>query len=191
MTAYTDFDEIPRLRYGLIMADFPWHFKNWSAKGEVKNATAHYRCDSVDSFKELPVSHLAAQDCLLWMWATNPMLPQAVTLMSDLGFTFKTAGHWSKKTKHGKQAFGTGYILRAAGEPFLIGTIGKPKTARNVRSVIEGRVREHSRKPEEAFAAAEALMPEVPRIELFSRSERPHWDVWGDEVGKFEHEGAV
>jgi len=52
--------------------------------------------------------------------------------------------------------------------------------------VIEGPRREHSRKPDEAFAAAEALMPSVRRVELFSRQHRPGWDAWGNEAGKFE-----
>ena len=55
---------------------------------------------------------MAAPDCLLWLWATNPMLPQAIAVMEAWGFTFKTAGHWSKRNSAtGKLAFGTGYIL--------------------------------------------------------------------------------
>ena len=50
--------------------------------------------------------------------------------------------------------------------------LGKPKTARNVRSVIEGTIREHSRKPDEAFEAAERLCGDLNRIELFSRQKR-------------------
>jgi len=165
------------------MADPPWSFDNWSTAGEAKNAKAQYDCTPLDWIKELRVADLAAPDCLLWLWATNPMLPQAIEVMVAWGFTFKTAGHWSKKTVNGKQAFGTGYVLRCAGEPFLIGTIGQPKCARNVRSVIEGPVREHSRKPDEAFAAAEALIPNARRIELFSRELRAGWDVMGDQIG--------
>lgn len=178
----------PHGGFDLIMADPPWRFDNWSEAGEEKNATAHYDCTPLDWIKSLPVSTLAADDCLLWLWATNPMLPQAIEVMQSWGFTFKTAGHWSKKTANGKQAFGTGYVLRCAGEPFLIGTRGKPKTTRSTRSVIEGPIREHSRKPDEAFAAAEALMPEARRIELFSRQERKGWAVWGNQVDKFESE---
>lgn len=143
-------------RYSLIMADPPWDFKNWSAKGNGKSAKAHYHCTPLDWIKSLPVRDMAADDCFLWLWATNPMLPHALEVMAAWGFTFKTAGHWSKKTKTGKQPMGTGYILRCSGEPFLIGTIGHPKVAvRNVRSVIEGIAREHSRKPTEAYIEAE------------------------------------
>lgn len=183
MTAFARIEDVPLFRYGLIMADPPWSFDNWSVAGETKNAKAQYDCTPLDWIKGLEVANLAAPDCVLWLWATNPMLPQAFEVMASWGFTFKTAGHWSKKTKNGKQAFGTGYILRSSGEPFLIGTIGKPKCARNVRSVIEGPVREHSRKPDEAFAAAEALTLNARRIELFSRQERAGWDVMGDQVG--------
>lgn len=186
MASYANIEDAPMFQYGMIMADPPWLFRNWSAAGEGKNATSHYTCTPLEWIKSLRVSDLAERDCVLWLWATNPMLPQALEVMAAWGFTFKTAGHWSKKTRHGKQAFGTGYILRSAGEPFLIGTIGKPKCTRGVRSVIEAKVREHSRKPEEAFAAAEALRPDVRRIELFSRQERAGWDVMGNETGMFD-----
>lgn len=185
MGAYTQLEQIPLFRYGLIMADPPWQFDNWSEAGEEKNAATQYSCMDLEAIKKMPVGHLAARDCVLWLWATNPLLDKAFEVMSAWGFQFKTAGHWSKKTSKGNQAFGTGYILRCAGEPFLIGTTGDPKTAKNVRSVIEGPVREHSRKPEEAFAAAENLCGDVQRLELFSRQERTGWDVFGNEVDKF------
>lgn len=169
--------------FGLIMADPPWRFDAWSEAGEGKNATAHYGCEPLDWIKALPMDALAAENCLLWLWGTNPMLPQAIEVMSAWGFEFKTAGHWSKKTKHGKQAFGTGYILRCAGEPFLIGTRGKVSpAARNVRSVIEAPIGRHSEKPDATFAACEALVPDMPRIEVFSRKRRAGWSAWGNEV---------
>lgn len=173
--------------FGLIMADPPWSFTHRSARGTTtKSAGGQYDCMDLAEIARLPVAPLAAPDCLLWLWATNPMLPQALTLLEAWGFTYKTAGHWAKTTRHGRQAFGTGYILRCAGEPFLIGTRGRPRTSRSVRSVIMGPVREHSRKPEEAYAAAEALMPGAQRLDLFSRATRPGWTSWGDEAGKFD-----
>ena len=174
-------------KFDLIMADPPWRFQTRSAKGvTAKGAGGQYRTMTLDGIASMPVADIAAPDCLLWLWATNPMLPVAFDVLSAWGFTYKTAGHWAKRTKHGKLAFGTGYILRCAGEPFIIGTRGAPKTARNVRSVIMGPVREHSRKPDEAFAAAEAPMPSARRLELFSRQERPGWTVWGDQTQKFD-----
>ncbi|WP_299558684.1 MT-A70 family methyltransferase [uncultured Sulfitobacter sp.] len=192
--------------FDLIMADPPWRFDNFSAKGEAKNPAAHYLCMDLDWIKTLPVRWLAGENCLLWLWATNPMLPQAIDVMAAWGFTFKTAGTWVKRTTRGRDAFGTGYVLRSSNEPFLIGAIGKPKTTRSTRSTlptydeglqsladggawpmgtitIEGPLREHSRKPEECFAAAEGLMPDAQRIEVFSRTDRPGWSAWGNETG--------
>lgn len=186
MTAYSNLDEIPMFGYDFIMADPPWLFEAWSVDGNEKNAIAKYDCMGLDGIKSMRVGDIASRDCLLWLWATNPMLPQAIEVLQAWGFEFKTAGHWSKKTVHGKQAFGTGYILRSSGEPFLIGTMGNPVCARNVRSVIEGPVREHSRKPEEAYEAAERLMPNARRMDFFSRQERAGWDCFGNQTEKFE-----
>lgn len=187
---YDDFNHIPMFHYDLIVADPPWSFSNWSEKGEEKNASSQYQCQDLEWVKSLRVGDLASSNCLLVLWATNPLLNVAFDVMAAWGFEFKTAGHWSKKTKHGKQAFGTGYILRCAGEPFLIGTIGKPKCAKNIRSVIEGPVREHSRKPEESFQAFERLVPGATRLELFSRQSRKGWDTFGDQVDKFPETGG-
>ncbi len=53
---------------------------------------------------------------------------------------------------------------------------------RNVHQVIISHVQEHSRKPNEARRRIEALMGDVPRVELFARRPAPGWDVWGNEV---------
>lgn len=180
------FNHLKPLSFDLIMADPAWLFENWSEAGEGKNAVSHYDCMTLDEICALPVGHLAAGDCLLWLWATNPMLDQAFTVMRAWGFAYKTAGTWVKKTRRGKLAFGTGYILRSANEPFLIGTVGTPQVAKNVRSAFEGVVRAHSQKPDEAYAEAERLMPQARRADLFSRQSRPGWTAWGKEAGRFD-----
>lgn len=176
----------PAAGFDLIMVDPPWRFATRSKKGiTAKGAGGQYRTLTVEQIKALPIGDLAAQDCLLWLWATNPLLPVSFEIARAWGFTFKTAGHWAKVTRNGHLGFGTGYILRCAGEPFIIATRGRPVTTRSVRSVIMGPVRQHSRKPDEAFHAAERLMPAARRIEVFSRERRAQWATWGDEDGKF------
>ena len=175
------------------MADPNWDFKTYSEKGQGKSASQHYQCSSVEDIKAMTVGQMASPNCLLWLWATNPMLLEAIDVMAAWGFTFKTMGVWAKMTKRyvygmdePKQQFGGGYILRSASEPFLIGTIGRPKTTNSTRGAIIAAVREHSRKPEAAFTAAEQLMPHARRIELYSRATREGWDTAGHEVGKFD-----
>jgi len=172
--------------FDLIMADPPWRFELWSEKGEEKSAQAQYATLDSAAIAALPVADLAAPHCLLWLWATAPMLPAALSVMEAWGFRYVTMGAWHKTTVNGRTAFGTGYVLRSACEPFLIGKIGEPVTTRSVRNLILGRVREHSRKPEEVFAAAEALMPGARRLELFARARRKGWTAWGNEVTRFE-----
>jgi len=172
--------------FDLIMADPAWTFRAYSNKGLKKSAQNHYACMTIDEIAELPVASLAAPNCLLWLWATAPMLDQQIRVMEHWGFNFKSHGAWVKTSKAPSGlAFGTGYLLRNCHETFLIGTIGSPKTTRGVRSIIKEPRREHSRKPESAYQAAEQLIPDAKRIELFARTQRPGWSAWGDEVDKF------
>jgi N6-adenosine-specific RNA methylase IME4 len=171
--------------YDFIMSDFAWKYRVRSEKGQAKSAQAQYRVMPLEEIKGLPVLDLCTENAIHWMWATNPMLDQAFEVMKAQGFIFKTAGTWLKTTKHGKIGFGTGYILRSSNEPFLIGTRGNPKTTKSVRSGFMGLARRHSEKPDEAYIAAERLMPKARRLELFSRTNRPGWDHFGDEAGKF------
>jgi len=173
--------------YDFIMADPPWRFELYSAKGEGKSAQAHYATMTLDDIAALPVADLARGNCLMWLWATAPMLDQQIAILKRWGFRFVTSGVWVKKTVTGKTDFGTGYVLRSAHEPFLIGAIGEPETSRCVRSVVEGMRREHSRKPDEAYEEAGRLMPTARRrADLFSRESRPGWEAWGNETGKFD-----
>lgn len=186
MTAWP-FDPLPPMAYSAIMADPPWAFSNFSAKGEAKNAKAHYDCMDLAAIKALPVSQLVQSDAYLWLWATNPMLPQALDVLQAWGFRFVTAGTWVKRGESGNLAFGTGYVLRSANEPFLIGKIGKPKPmSRSVRSVIEAPRREHSRKPDEAYEAFRQMTGNVRRADLFAREARPGFEAWGNEATLFD-----
>jgi N6-adenosine-specific RNA methylase IME4 len=187
--------------YRVILADPPWLFENWSEKGEEKNPLAHYGCSKTAEIAKFPVSQLASGDgAVCVMWATAPMLPDALKLLEAWGFQYKTAGAWAKLSKSGqKLAFGTGYIYRSAAEFFLVGQFGDIRPlSRSIRNLIgpaditdlaewaiASPIREHSRKPEQMYEAIEALF-EGPYVELFARQRRAGWDAWGNQVGKFE-----
>jgi N6-adenosine-specific RNA methylase IME4 len=175
------------------MADPHWRFETWSEKGRMsKGPDRHYETESITEIVEtFPIGHLARETCLLWLWGTHPAIDQQIAAGRAWGFKFVTSGVWVKRTKNGKLAFGTGYRLRSASEPFLLFTMGNPETVPVVRTVIEGPVREHSRKPDEAYVEAERLMPNAfRRADLFSREDRPGWHAFGDEAGKFNRSAA-
>lgn len=184
------------LSYDLLLADPPWAFTLYSDRGAKKSPQAHYACMALEDIKRLPVGALARGDCLLFLWATFPMLPQAFEVIAAWGFRYVTGGAWHKKTVTGKSVFGTGYRLRSACEPFLIALNGNPPTTNAVRNVLEtldaegngldATIREHSRKPAGQYEFLEALCPDaLKRGELFARQKHPGWDAWGNETGKF------
>ena len=172
-------------KYNVIYADPPWSYKVWSKKGAGRSAESHYPTMSIEAIKALPVSRLAAGDCALFLWITFPMPREGGGVMEAWGFTFKTvACVWVKQCRKSDSIFtGMGYWTRANAEICLLATRGHPKrAARDVKQVILSHVEEHSKKPDEARRRIEALMGDVPRIELFARQATPGWDVWGNEV---------
>lgn len=174
--------------YALIMIDSPWEFINYSDKGLGKSAQQYYDCMSINDIAALPVRDLAADHCLIWMWCTTPMLNQQIRILEDAwGFAYVTEGIWYKRTVNDKPAFGHGYVLRNAHEPFLIGKIGSPRVyAKDIRSVFEAPLREHSRKPDEAYALARRMVPYGRAADVFSRTTRTGWEAFGNETGKFD-----
>jgi N6-adenosine-specific RNA methylase IME4 len=178
------FGSLRMFGYDLIVADPPWAFDLYSEKGEEKSAQAHYACMPLDAIKAMRVGELARGDCLLLMWATECMRPQAHEVMAAWGFSYKSAFIWRKVTANGKPRMGTGYRVRSMHEPVLVGTIGNPRH-KPFPSVFDGVARQHSRKPESFFQLLDSQVPPCARAELFGRQQRAGWDVWGNETGKF------
>lgn len=197
------FGALKQFSYGLIMIDPPWPTQMRSPKGEKKSAGHHYGVMNFDRIAALPVGQLAAPNSILFLWCTWPLLlyggdPTQHFTNADAsyspvgaclkawGFRYVSGGAWLKRKSLGGIAFGTGYRLRSACEPFLIAVSGSPANSRSHRNFIDGLSREHSVKPEEAYAWCETYMPGARRLELFSRTSRPGWDTWGFEAGKFD-----
>ncbi|MBP0492848.1 MT-A70 family methyltransferase [Pararoseomonas indoligenes] len=186
------FGELRRGWYRTILADPPWAYRLYSEAGTQKSPQQHYACMDLGDIQALPVAELAHPDgCALVMWATAPMMPQAIETLAAWRFGFKTMGTWAKQSRTGKAwAFGTGYVFRSAAEFYLVGTRGRPELgARNVRNLLIAPTREHSRKPDQLRADVERLF-QAPRAELFAREAAPGWDAWGDQLGKFSPEAA-
>jgi N6-adenosine-specific RNA methylase IME4 len=182
-------------RYGVIYADPPWSFRTWSSKGTGRSAISHYDCLDFSALAALPVAELAADDCVLFLWATDPLLPRAYDLIRAWGFEYKPVGfYWVKlnaRPKHDADFFvGMGYWTRANPELCLLATRGKPpRQAKNVRRLVVAPRRAHSRKPDCVREQIQRLVP-GPYVELFARETKEGWDCWGNQVGLFDH-GAV
>ena len=182
-------------RYRVVYADPPWTFRTWSDRGKGRSAEAHYDTLSLAQIAELPVARWAAPDCVLLLWATDPLLPRALEVIRAWGFTYKTVGFYWVKLQRGRDPLlftradlftGLGFWTRANPEPCLLATRGKPRRrSGGVGKLVVSPRREHSRKPDEVRARIEALC-EGPYLELFARETRPGWDAWGHQAGLFD-----
>ena len=133
----------------------------------------------------LPIAEIAAKDCILFLWATFPNLPEAFKVIKAWGFTHKTVAFvWVKRNRKSPGWFwGLGHWTRANAEMCLLATKGKPKRiSAKVHQIIDSPVEEHSKKPDETRRRIVELVGDLPRIELFARQTTPGWDAWGNEV---------
>lgn len=149
---------------------------------------------TIQELYALPVAKIAADDCVLFMWATFPQLAEALRLISAWGFTYKTVAFvWLKKNRVSDSwFFGMGFWTRGNAEICLLATKGKPKRqSAKVHQFIISPIRRHSQKPDEARDKIVELMGDVSRIELFGREITPGWDVWGNEIPGYFHSDTV
>lgn len=169
-------------QYNIIYADPPWKYKQRVFPG---SAEKHYPTLSIQELCCLPIQSIAASDSILFLWATFPMLQEALQLISACGFTYKTVAFvWIKQNKISPTWFyGMGFWTRSNAEICLLATKGHPKRkARNVHQLIITPIEQHSKKPDIVYEKITELVGDLPRIELFARQKKNGWDTWGNEV---------
>jgi N6-adenosine-specific RNA methylase IME4 len=176
------------LKYDIIYADPPWDSNRQFTRDANRGNIPHYPLLRTKDIIVLPVSELAAENSVLFLWAVDSQLPEALYVIKEWGFTYVTVGFtWVKTIKYGKDHVGTGMWTRKNPEMCLFAKRGNPKRlSASVRQLQRHQVREHSRKPDAIRDEIVRLCGDVPRIELFARSSAPGWDVWGNEVEKFQ-----
>jgi N6-adenosine-specific RNA methylase IME4 len=170
----------PCERYPVIYADPPWHFEVYNEESGVERAAGnHYPTLRLEQICALPVSELATNAAVLFLWTTLPHLEEALQVVAAWGFAYKSNVVWVK------DKIGLGYLVRNQHELLLIATRGDiptPLPAQRPASVINAPRREHSRKPDEACALIERMYPNLPKIELFARNAREGWAAWGNQA---------
>ena len=170
--------------FGAIYADPPWEFETWSERGQDRSASQHYRTQTLDEIKAMPVAALAATDCILHLWCLSSMLPAALDVVAAWGFTFKKVGFiWNKLNPSGEgRHMGNGKWTRDEAEFCLLATKGAPtRLDASVRQTFDAPITAHSEKPEEFRRRIERLTA-GPYLELYGRRAIEGWTVWGDQV---------
>jgi N6-adenosine-specific RNA methylase IME4 len=194
------FDEAQLISTGeppwdIILADPPWSYDDKATSGgHWAGAENHYGCMSIEqlcdmrlSFNgtEFHASELAAEDAELWLWTTWPFLQESFRVIEAWGFKYKTLGFiWTKTNADGTAYMGLGNGTRIGSEPCLRAVKGKgvPRVDAGVNSDIRCPRTAHSAKPYAQYERIERLYGQRRRIEIFGRTRRPGWDVFGNQV---------
>lgn len=162
--------------YPVIYADPPWRYDySETTEREIEN---QYPTMELDDIKSLSIP--ASEDAVLFLWTTAPKLVEGIEVLAAWGFEYKTCAIWDK------QKIGMGYYFRVQHEILLIGKRGNipaPEAENRPRSVISLPYSKHSSKPHEVAKMIESMYPELQKLEMFCRSPRPGWDVWGNQSG--------
>jgi N6-adenosine-specific RNA methylase IME4 len=167
---------LPTGPFRTIIADPPWYYARDDDASH--RGACPYPTMTVPEICAMPIAELAAEDAILWLWATNPNLRHAFTVIDSWGFEERTILTWVKPH------FGCGHWLRGQTEHCIMAIRGRPTiTLSNQATVLHAPApeRRHSRKPDEFYQLVESLCP-GSKIELFCRQPRPGWSSWGDEV---------
>jgi N6-adenosine-specific RNA methylase IME4 len=189
------YPDLPEEKYSIIYADPPWDYNgkmqfDKSSKGIdkinfeknifISSANFKYPTVKTEILKKIPLYSIAENDCLLFMWVTNPHLEQGVDLGKAWGFEYRTVAFVWDKMVHNPGQYTLSYCELCL--LFKRGRIPKPRGARNISQLIREPRGKHSEKPIEAQKRIEAMFPTQRKIELFARRKPENWDVWGLDV---------
>ena len=173
---HTNPPKLPDGQFDVIYADPPWKYDFAETDG---TANIHY--DSMPTNDICSLTIPSAKDAILFLWATNPKLEDALKVMKAWGFEYKTNLVWVKGNG------GIGYYLQGDHELLLIGKKGNlptPMPSDRPSSVLQIPKTNHSSKPKEVYSLIEKMYPNRKYLELFSRHERDGWTMWGNEERK-------
>jgi N6-adenosine-specific RNA methylase IME4 len=189
------YPDLPTEKYDVIYADPPWdyggkmQFDKSSAKAEemdwsknifISSANFKYPTLKIAELKKIPLLEIAKDDCLLFMWVTNPHLAQGMDLGRHWGFEYKTVAFVWDKMVHNPGKYTMSYCELCL--VFKKGRIPHPRGTRNEKQLIRSPRGAHSVKPPAVREAIDRMFPDQKKVELFARSRTLNWDVWGLDV---------
>lgn len=182
--------------FDVILADPPWKYNDQKSNKPALGGIT-YPVMSLDAICNLPIGELANKDSMLFMWATMPLLNEALHVIDAWGFRYITCAFvWVKinpnayvvsndkdVTMRGGVYSGLGHWVNGNAELVLMGKRGKPKRLdKNVKQIIIAPRGRHSKKPEEVYTRIERLIVADKRLELFARCRRTGWVTLGNEL---------
>lgn len=164
---------LPSGLFNVIYADPPWHYENSGISGA---AEKHYSTMATGDICALKVP--SADNSVLFLWVTNPLLPDGLQVARAWGFEYKTNMVWIKEKA------GQGFYVKGQHELLFICVKGsyRPTDSIYMRSVVASDRGEHSSKPSLFYSIIEELYPEGKYLELFACETRDNWTSWGADL---------
>lgn len=161
-------------RYRVIYADPPWSYGDKQNIEGLGGAAKHYPTMPLEDICALPVP--AAEDAVLFLWVTSPLLEDCFKVIRAWGFKYKSSFVWDKV------AHNMGHYNSVRHEFLLVCTKGSctPDAPKLYDSVVSIERTEHSRKPAAFREIIDTLYPRGERLEMFAREAPEGWDVWGN-----------
>ena len=178
---------LPLEKYDIIYADPPWDYDgkmqydkssiktlniDFEKKIFISSANFKYPTLKLEELKSLNIPSISADDCILFMWTTEPQFANSIELGIAWGFEYKTVAFvWDK------QVHNPGHYTLSQTEfvlAFKKGRFPSPRGARNVRQLISIHRGEHSEKPEQVIYEITRMFPQQKKIELFARTRAFH-----------------
>lgn len=166
--------------FTVLLCDAPWVYQNKRTGGSLSSgANQQYQTLSQQDLCELPVADVMSPDSVAFIWATVPLLPEALEVMSAWGYKYKGKINWDK------QNFGLGHWFRGDHEDLLYGIRGDVRPFRcQRRNRIVAKAGKHSSKPPETHKLIQLATRNMSgrRLELFARRRVPGWTCLGNEI---------
>lgn len=164
-------------KFPVIYMDPPTKFAAGDSDRSTEN---HYPTMTEEEIAALPISDLATDDAVLFIWTTVPWLRKTIRLIEGWGFEYVSEFVWDK------EHMSLGFWNRNVHESLLIATRGKipaPDPSVLERSLYSEARTRHSAKPAKYREIITAYYPELPKVELFPRGTLPDgWHGWGNEA---------
>jgi N6-adenosine-specific RNA methylase IME4 len=170
---HTNTPNLPQGEFDIILADPPWNY-DINIRGSPDD---HYNVMTNEAIENLEIP--AAENAILFLWATAPKIQEAIKVLKAWGFTYRSHAVWIK------DKIGNGYYFRSQHELLLVGKKGNiptPQEKDRHSSVIMAATKEHSEKPDIVYQIIEQMYPNRKYLELFARKEREGWTSWGNEI---------
>ena len=170
------------MKYRTLYLDPPWME---SGGGQIKRgADRHYplmKTKDIIVLLQKELDGKVEDNAHMYLWVTNNFLQDGFEVMRALGFRYVTMITWLK------DKFGLGQYFRGCTEHCLFGVKGVLPY-----KVVDGKRQQgvtgflcprsiHSQKPTIMYEMIERVSYE-PRLEMFARSKREGWSVWGNEA---------